>query len=142
MVFSDFFRRLAFFAGRDTAGMRAEDLDFAGWVAVHRDWRQRLVDFIAGSSQERLDERRVCQDHLCELGRWIHGSGGRFYGDVDIFRDVRAKHAVFHHCAGEVVRRYKSEGEVAARRLLESEFDRASIQVVMGLEALERKVKG
>lgn len=141
MAFFDFFRKLSFFAGRDTSGMQAEDLDFAKWVVAHRNWRLRLVNFIEGSSQEKLDEKAVCQDHLCDLGKWIHGNGARFYGDVELFKDVRSRHAVFHHCAGEVIRRYKSDGETAARKLLETEFDRASVQVVLGLEALERQVK-
>lgn len=141
MAIFNFFRNISYFVGRDTSGLQTEDVDFVKWVNAHRNWRQRLIAYIDGSSQEALDEKLVCQDHLCDLGKWIHSNGNRYYGDLDVFKDLRRKHAVFHLNAGDVVHTFKAEGKDAARKLLRAEFDHTSIQVVAGLQALERKVK-
>lgn len=140
MAFFDFFRKLAFFKGRDTADLKEEDLDFQKWVAAHRDWRRRLTQYIDGTSEETLDENVICLDNRCDLGKWIHSNGHRHYGDLPVFQSIVRDHAHFHQCAGQVVRFYKNDGLPAARKLLNSDFDVYSLKVVSGLENLERQV--
>ncbi len=141
MAFFDFFRKLSFFKGRSTEGLNEEDLDFQKWVSAHRDWRRRLTLFIQGASQEALDEHVICHDDRCDLGRWIHSNGKRFYGDQHVFHQLVEDHAAFHVAAGEVVRQYKAQGEKEARRTLNGAFDLYSMHVVSGLEKLEVIVK-
>lgn len=141
MAMFDFFRKLSFFKGRSTEGLQDEDLDFQKWVAAHRDWRRRLVSYIDGSSTETLDETAICHDNRCDLGKWIHGNGGKFYGDVPVFKRLADDHAAFHRAAGEVVGQFKQQGEKEARRILNGEFDLRSMHVVSGLEQLEKQVK-
>lgn len=142
MALFDFLRRFSFFKGRDTAGLKEEDLDFAKWINAHRDWRRRLTNYIQGASQEELDENVVCLDNRCDLGKWIYGNGGHFYGEIDIFRRLRDHHTDFHRSAGKVVRIYKSDGRDAATKALHTDFDMFSLKVVKNLETLEREVKG
>jgi hypothetical protein len=142
MAFFDFMRQLSFFQGRDIADLHEEDLDFAKWVHVHRDWRRRLNSFIEGRSEEALDESVICFDDRCDLGKWIHGNGGRYYGDLTIFAKLKSHHADFHRSAGKVVRLYKTEGQEAAAKTLHADFDLHSIRVVGCLETLEKQVKG
>lgn len=141
MALFDFFRKLSFFSGRSTDGLKEEDLDFQKWVAAHRDWRRRLLAHIDGNSSETLDENAICHDNRCELGRWIHANGTRFYGNEPVFQRLVKDHADFHLCAGDVVKTHREQGEKASRRLLNSEFDMHSMHVVSALEQLELRVK-
>lgn len=138
----DFVRGIKFFQGRDTDGLTQEDLDFARWVAAHRNWRKRLSDYIQGSSQEQLDETGISRADRCDLGKWIDGNGNRFYGKLPVFGKLRDHHAEFHRCAGHVVNVFKQEGPHAATKALHTEFDLVSLKVIEHLEALEHQVKG
>lgn len=141
MAFFDFFRKFSFFQGRSTEGLQEEDLDFQKWIGAHRDWRRRLLAFLDGSSTETLDENVICCDDRCELGKWIHGNGGKFYSQVSTFDQLVTDHAAFHRSAGEVVRLFKTEDEKTARKALHGDFDRYSMHVIGGLEKLEQQVK-
>jgi methyl-accepting chemotaxis protein len=138
----DFMRGISFFQGKDTEGLTRDDIDFAKWVAAHRNWRKRLSDYIHGSGHEELDENIVCKADRCELGRWIAGNGNRFYGELPVFGKLRDHHSEFHRSAGHVVRVYKSEGHHAATKALNTEFDLVSLKVIEHLESLEHEVKG
>jgi hypothetical protein len=128
--------------GRMAEGVVAEDRDFAKWVAIHRNWRRRLSDYIQGIGVESLDEGVVCRGDCCELGKWIAGSGERIYGRLPAFGKLRDHHAEFHRCAGRLVDTCKRNGREAATKALHTEFDLASLKVIESLEALERVVKG
>ena len=142
MAFFDFFRKLSFFKGRSVEGLQEEDLDFQKWIGAHRDWRRRLLGYIDGTSTEALDENVICHDNRCELGKWIHGNGGKFYGGEATFQQLQTDHACFHRSAADVVRYYKSDDEKSARKTLQGDFDRYSMHVVSALERLEKQVKG
>lgn len=142
MAFFDFFRKLTFFNGRDTEGLNEEDLDFEKWEEAHRNWRQRLANLIAGNSSETLDPEIVCRDDHCALGQWIHGHGSRYYGDLDIFNDLRRHHADFHQSAGKVLCCFRDEGPAAATKLLHRDFDQHSLRVIGDLHSLEKTVRG
>lgn len=140
MAFFDFFRNLAFFNNRDTQGMMQDDLDFNKWIQAHREWRQRLTNYVNGNSAEALDETVVCRDDRCPLGQWIHGNGEKYYGDLDIFQNMRQHHAQFHASAGGVIRAFKTHGMAGAKNLLNTDFDQNSLRVVSDLHALESKI--
>ncbi len=142
MALLDFFRNLSFFRGRNTEGMLEEDLDFAKWIKAHQDWRARLIAYINGTSSETLDETVICRDDRCALGHWIYDHGGRYYGDLSTFQQLKSQHADFHVSAGMVVTMYKKAGEKSAKKVLHSDFDLNSMRVVRSLEALEKEVKG
>jgi hypothetical protein len=138
----DFMRGVVFFKGKDTEGLTESDLDFAKWIAAHRNWRRRLSDCIQGSGQEELDENVVCKADCCELGKWIDGNGSRFYGKLTVFGKLRDHHAEFHRSAAHVLRVHMSEGRHAATKALHTEFDLISLKVIEHLESLEQEVKG
>ncbi|MBI4998312.1 MAG: CZB domain-containing protein [Rhodocyclales bacterium] len=142
MALFDFMRGISFFRGKSTEGLTQDDIDFAKWVAAHRNWRRRLSDYIQGSSREELDENLVCKADRCDLGKWIAGNGSRFYGKLPVFGKLRDHHVQFHRCAGQVVRVFKSEGQHAATKALHTEFDLVSLKVIEHLESLENEVKG
>lgn len=142
MALFDFLRKFSFFRGRDTEGMAEEDLDFLKWIKAHRDWRTRLIAYIDGTSVEELDEYEICRDDRCTLGHWIHGHGTQFYGDVEVFEQLKSHHRDFHISAGMVVTMFKKAGVQAARKALNQDFDLNSMRVVRSIEALERQVTG
>ncbi|MBI4757104.1 MAG: CZB domain-containing protein [Betaproteobacteria bacterium] len=141
MAFFDFLRRFSFFRGRNTEGLREEDVDFQKWINAHREWRRRLTGYIDGTSEETLDENVVCRDDRCDLGKWINGNGTKFYAELPVFQQMRRNHSEFHVSAGQVVKVYKASGRQAARKMLHADFDLCSLRVVVGLESLERQVK-
>ncbi len=141
MAFFDMFRSFSFFKGRSTDGLQEDDLNFQKWIEAHRQWRLRLQSYLDGRSQEQLDETAICHDNRCELGKWIHSNGQKFYGDEATFQRLTSDHAAFHRAAGDVVSVYKSKGDRDARRVLNGDFDLCSMRVIEGLEQLERRVK-
>jgi hypothetical protein len=141
MSFFDFFRKLSFFKGRSVEGLQEEDLDFQKWIAAHRNWRRRLQDYIDGMSVESLDENAICHDDRCELGKWIHGNGWKFYKEENTFQQLVTDHACFHRSAAEVVVYHKKNDEKSARKTLQGDFDRYSMHVISALERLEKQVK-
>ncbi len=141
MALFNFFTRLSFFKGRNTDGMTEEDLDFAKWTHVHQQWRGRLLSYINGTSSEALNEEVICLDDRCDLGRWIHDHGRRYYGDVPVFNELRSHHTHFHRSAGNIVAMYKTKGAAAAQKALHGDFDLHSMRVIRSLEGLERHVK-
>jgi methyl-accepting chemotaxis protein len=140
MALFDLFRRLSFFKGRNTEGITEQDLDFKAWIQAHRDWRQRLTNHINGAGNETLDEDAVCRDDRCALGRWIYENGVKYYGDLELFRNMRYHHAEFHRTAGKVVRCLKEEGVAPATKMLHNDFDRHSVLVISDLQNLEKTV--
>lgn len=141
MALFDFFKKLKFFSGRSTDGLQEEDLDFQKWIAAHRNWRRRLQDYIEGKSQEQLDETLICKDDRCDLGKWIHGNGQKFYGGEATFQHLLGDHAAFHRAAGSIVEQHKQGNEKEARRTLTGDFDLNSVRVIGALESLEKLVK-
>lgn len=141
MALFDFFRKFSFFKDRSTDGLHEDDLNFQKWISIHSDWRRRLLEYIDGIGSEELDENLICHDNRCELGKWIHGNGSKFYGGESIFQRLQLDHAAFHRSAGKVVSLFKNHDERHARRTLNSEFDLHSMHVVSALEQLERRVK-
>jgi methyl-accepting chemotaxis protein len=83
--------------------LEASGLNFGTAIEAHQEWKVRLRAVIESKSQEKLDPNVVCRDDQCELGRWIHGEGGRQFDDEPQFADLRRKHAYFHACAGRVL---------------------------------------
>lgn len=137
----DIFKKGTFFNGRSTEGLQDDDLDFEKWINAHRKWRLRLQAYIQGESKEELDEHAICHDDRCDLGKWLHGNGKKFYNELPVYQRLVTDHATFHRSAGEVVAKFKQEGEKEARRTLTGEFDMSSLRVIDGLSELERKVK-
>jgi hypothetical protein len=96
----------------------SEDLDFYMAIEAHVRWKIRLEAYINGTSEEKLDAEVVCRDDQCALGKWIYGTGGQHFGGHPKFPDLRATHAEFHKCAGDVIRAVDRGNAEQARDLL------------------------
>ena len=123
----------------DKAGaVKASHFDDA--VAAHIKWKIRLTQFIDGTSSEKLDANVVCQDNQCALGKWIYGDGAK-YQHVGHFDELKDRHAQFHRCAGDVVKRVDNRDLAGARAILGGEFTDASKKTVASIMALKGEVE-
>ena len=141
----DFFKSFGSKAERDKAqqdlGNALTSLDIDVAIGAHQNWKDRLALYLDGNSTEDLRPEVICHDDRCDLGKWVHNNGKKFYGDEVVFQRLVGDHAAFHRAAGDVVGLYKNKGERDARRVLTSDFDLYSLRVIDGLEQLERRVK-
>ena len=109
-------------------------------IAAHIKWKIRLGQFIEGTSSEKLDSATVCQDNLCALGKWIYGEGERHKSAANYGKLV-ARHANFHRCAGEVVRKVETNDKAGAKAMLAGEFSAAAKETVSSIMALKGEIE-
>lgn len=93
-------------------------LDFMSAVDAHMKWKMRLEGCINGTCIEQLQVDVVCRDDQCPLGQWIHNKGAEMFGFSETFSDLKARHAEFHHCAGDVLAAAQSGDTAGALKLL------------------------
>ncbi len=110
-------------------------------IAAHIKWKVRLNQFIDGTSTEQLDSGTVCKDNLCALGKWIYGEGAEHQGQPH-YTDLVQKHANFHVCAGEVVRKVEMRDKAGATALLNGDFARAGKETVTAIMELKKDLEG
>lgn len=119
-------------AAADDKGAELAGLNFKTAVDAHMKWKVRLESYINGSSTEELKVDVVCRDDLCPLGKWIYDKGGEKFGFSETFFDMKAHHAHFHRCAGDVLAAAQAGHKEAATRLLNSgDYVKASERVKM-----------
>lgn len=111
-------------------GTEVAGLDFKSAVDAHMKWKVRLEAYINGTSTEKLNVDTVCRDDQCPLGKWIYSRGISEFGYSETFFDMKAHHANFHTCAGDVLRAAQAgEKEKALHLLHQGDYVRASERV-------------
>ncbi|TLS67965.1 HAMP domain-containing protein [Mariprofundus erugo] len=109
-------------------------------ILAHLKWKKRLHDFINGSSTEKLDSAVICKDNLCILGKWIYGDG-KAHSNTVHYPDLVRKHASFHLCAGEVVRKAEANQKSASLDMLHGEFANRAQDTIMAIIALKDEIE-
>jgi hypothetical protein len=105
-------------------------LNFKSAVDAHMRWKSRLETYINGTSSEVLDVEVVSCDDKCPLGKWIYTRGVSEFGYSETFFDMKAHHAHFHRCAGDVLRTAQHGDKDKALHLLhQGDYVRASERV-------------
>ena len=115
-------------------------MNFDDAIAAHIKWKVRLTQFIDGTSGEQLRSDTVCKDNLCDLGKWIYGEGAAFSGKAH-YRDLVGKHANFHRCAADVVKKVEISDKAGAKALLTGQFAIASKETVTAIMELKKEAK-
>jgi hypothetical protein len=110
-------------------------MNFDDAIAAHVTWKVRLSQFIEGTRTESISSDDVVQDNRCDLGKWIHGEGAAFKA-APHYRDLVSKHAHFHICAAEVVRKVESGDKEGARLALRglTDISRETVAAIMELK--------
>lgn len=116
-------------------------MDFQEAISAHQKWKVRLRMVIDGKSTEKLDPDVVCKDDQCDLGKWIHGEGGRTIGSKPEFGEVKTTHANFHQVAGRVLKKALSGDQAGASSLLDGEFFDSSSRVVQAISKCKAACK-
>lgn len=139
MGMMDWFKRIAGGAREDAVavaapaddkGAEVAGLNFKSAVDAHMRWKIRLETYINGTSGEDLKVEVVGRDDQCPLGKWIYSQGGGRFGYSETFFDMKAHHAHFHRCAGEVLAAAQAgEKDKAMRLLQQGDYVRASERV-------------
>jgi len=131
-------------AGKDVALLagpgKTGTSHFDDAIAAHVKWKLRLNHFIDGTSTEKLDSASACKDNLCALGKWIYGDGLK-HKDAPHYIDLVGKHANFHRCAGDVVKKVDSHDKAGAMSMLKGEFAEAAKQTVTAIMALKKEIE-
>ncbi|MCF8152200.1 MAG: CZB domain-containing protein [Burkholderiaceae bacterium] len=111
-------------------------------VDTHIKWKSRLQACIKGESAETLTVDTASRDDQCTVGQWIHGIGGARFGDLPAFLTVKARHADFHRCAGDVLAHAERGEQAQALHMLENgPFAEASDRVVEAIVVLFERIK-
>ena len=116
--------------------LEGDSMNFDDAVAAHIKWKVRLTQFIDGTSAEKLTSATICKDNLCDLGKWIYGEGAQHKGTVP-YQDLVKKHANFHVCAGDVVRKVELGDRAGAKAAMGGAFSHASKETVVAIMKLK-----
>lgn len=108
-------------------------------ISAHTVWKARLQKALDGKSDEVLVPAHICEDNRCVLGKWIHGTGGRRFGNEPTFTALRSEHALFHVHAANVVELTQAGNPVAAKKVFDNEYTQASHEVVSILMVLNKE---
>ncbi len=111
-------------------------MNFDDAVAAHIKWKVRLTQFIDGTSTEKLSSATICKDNLCDLGKWIYGEGAKYKAAVP-YQDLVKKHANFHVCAGDVVKKVENGDRAGAKTEMTGAFANASKETVVAIMKLK-----
>ncbi len=113
-------------------------MNFDDAIAAHIKWKVRLSQFIDGTGTEKLQSVNVCKDNLCDLGKWIYGEGTKFKA-LPHYQDLVKKHANFHICAGDVVKKVETNDKAGAKSALGGAFAAASKETVTAIMDLKKE---
>lgn len=115
-------------------------MNFDDAIAAHIKWKVRLNQFIDGTSTEQLKSETICKDNLCDLGKWIYGEGAAYKAKPN-YTTLVSKHANFHRCAADVVKKVESNDKPGAKSLLAGAFAAASKETVTAIMELKKEAK-
>lgn len=116
-----------------------EGLDLKKAIDAHLEWRKRLTDYLKGISTESLRVSVVACDDHCLLGKWIHSIGKQQFPHLKGLEELRAVHADFHLCEGDILLKHDTGETAAAEQLLNTTFKKLSNQIQISLVRLHSK---
>jgi len=119
----------------------SEDLDFDAAVAAHQKWRVTLRNSVV--RKLKVDVERLRRDDCCDLGRWLHGAGGRRWSAVPGFTRLVDVHRHFHLEAAKVGEAINQAQYQRADQMLQNgtPFVEAGKSVVQALRALRQQIE-
>ncbi len=106
-------------------------IDFEIAKAWHKIVALHIAFVIEGIEKSSLDPRIVCDDVVCNLGKWIFGSGAR-YARMPEYADLVEAHIRFHYAASALLEEHAT-GNAESRS---SSLRAASDAVLASIDAL------
>jgi methyl-accepting chemotaxis protein len=114
---------------------------FTKAIDAHNKWKNRLVNYVAGRSDENLEVAVVSCDDQCDLGQWIY-SDGHQHSHLPEYNQLKTAHAEFHLSVGKVVERKQSNQIDEARLMLGADFSKNSKKTIGAIEAMQQRING
>ena len=121
-----------------TASKVLSEIDIDTAIAAHENWKQRLLDYVNGQSDEVLHPEAVCMDDCCDLGKWLYGAGSKRLGQYPAFSVLIARHKYFHVQASSVVALVQAQHQEDAMKIMDGTYAYASKHVIFLLKELKR----
>jgi Chemoreceptor zinc-binding domain len=116
-------------------------LDITGAINAHQAWKERLFNYVSGTSNEKLDHNVICRDNACSLGKWIYGEGQTFFSELAEYHKLKSAHSAFHISAGDIIQSVNEGAKDKAEKLLtDGPFAEQSRQVQILLARLYAKI--
>lgn len=101
-------------------------MDFDKAIKAHIQWKQKLTRCITESECE-FDEKIVCKDDVCDLGKWLYQQTAEQLVKDPIFIEIMDKHKRFHQIAGNIIERSKRDEKMDSEIELGSDSDYGKI---------------
>lgn len=116
-------------------------LDVSDAVSIHNAWKERLADYVNGTSDNTLDEEMLDHDDTCALGKWIYGDAHLYFNSLPEYHRLKAAHAAFHIAVGDIVRAVNSNCRGKAEKMLaEGPFTEYLREIELMLARLSEKL--
>lgn len=94
--------------------------DFDAAISAHIDWKMKLSKYL-GNPDGSLDNKKVCVDNACALGKWIYGDGLEYEkSEPKTYFALKESHAEFHKTAGEIILLINSHQAEKAKTMLQA----------------------
>ena len=113
-------------------------LDIDAAINAHERWKARLMDYLEGRSNEKMDPAVIRQDHRSALGSWLHGVGAATMGHQPAFPLLMARHQYFHEQAANMIELAQQGEWDKAVQVLNGGYRHGSSQIVLLLKELKR----
>jgi Chemoreceptor zinc-binding domain len=117
------------------------EIDIDAAIASHHEWKDRLIAYLQGTSQEHLCAEEICHDDQCELGQWLYGAGKQTLGGHVSYPMLMMRHKQFHAEAAKVITLHQAGEFERANTALERDYARASHLVICLLKNLRNNLR-
>ncbi|MBR7059693.1 MAG: CZB domain-containing protein [Neisseriaceae bacterium] len=104
-------------------------------IKAHEAWIEKLNLTLRGQAPEQYDPDIVGVDHLCAVGKWLYGDGKEL-SKFPEYDSLKADHAAFHECAGNILRHHQKKHFTDALALLRNDLVDLSRKVQISLVSL------
>lgn len=108
---------------------------------AHIAWTRRLEDQLKGRDAAHYPADAAAADHLCTLGKWIHGAARREFGALPEYGELLRVHAEFHAVVGAVLSEVQHREQVDAEQALKAVRQKSG-DVQLALIRLYASVQG
>ena len=111
-------------------------MDFKEEIEKHLLWKSTIESLFDTRSHQFTSVNVVSDDHLCQLGRWIHSNDAKAYASNAVFQELETCHKEFHQQASDILALYKEKEPEQAQEKLQR-FTELSNEVIACLEKLQ-----
>lgn len=118
--------------------------DFNSAISAHVDWKMKLSRYLSHPDGS-LDQKKVCLDNACVLGKWLYGPGEIYKkSHGQIYEDLRLSHAEFHKTAGQVIGYINAGNREEAEKILSAQgtYLKVSEKTINLIQTMKESVEG